>query len=519
MPMMVARTLEQRRRPAWTPAAGIEEDYNGTLIFARLDLEHFLEFCAKLRLDNGRPFELEDWQLEVLADYFDGVFETLLLLPSGNGKTTLYAAIALHHLLYTEDPKGFIIAASRGQGEILSDHIAGFVDRSKGLQQKVEVKSRLIELRHRRGTIRVLAAEADTADGVGGTLTICDEVHRWDSRKGRAMYTVVVKGCKKRGGQILHCSTAGETMQSLLGEIRQRCLELPNLTRVGMMTSGRAQDDSLAYHEFALAPSDDAHDLETVKQANPLSSITVESLRREKNTMTWWEWARFACGLWVVGQHTAISPIDWAACQHDEVVFEPDRSYILSADLAWVGDCTAITEVQAVSTLDVRLRKVAIITPTGDGTALREEQILSPVRERIRENPNCAGIVIDPEMGGRSLIEKFEDMGLTVIQHSQKNVAMCDAFKSLERAIGQRFDEEDPDSPRVLQVQNDPEMTRHVLAAEAKDIPGIGSKLVKRRRNPEPIDCGVSAAMGVRSALADLDHEPVDRSLYRMEFT
>lgn len=515
MPMTKARSAEARRRSSWTPAS-VESDYNGTLIFAKPTLEHFVEFAKKLRLDNGKPFIVEDWQREVLADYFDGVFETLLLLPSGNGKTTLYAAIVLHHLLYTDAPEAFIVASARDQAARLHKHIAGFVHRSKALGKLVRVLRRSIELRHREGSVEVLSADAGTADGVGGTLTILDELHRW---KSRDIYVVAVKGCKKRLGRLLGCSTAGETMQSLLGEIRQRGLELPNLTRVGMKMYARAEDDSLAFHEYSLAEEDDSEDLETVKLANPLESITVKSLKLERTTMTWWEWARFACGLWVAGEHAAISPLDWAACNYDDVEFDNGTREFLAADLAWVGDTTAITAVQALNRLDVRAKKIAIVEPAGDGTVLREAQILGPVDEYVRTHPLCRDIVIDPEAGGRSLIEKFEALGLTVHEHSQKNPPMCDAFGQLHSAIGRRFDEDDEKSPRVLQVKRDRQLTAHVLAAAAEQHTGLGSKLVKRKKNPEPIDGAVSLAMGVRVALAELDAEPpVDRSLYRMEF-
>jgi phage terminase large subunit-like protein len=519
VPMTKARPAEARRRAAWAPAADAESlaaaDYNGTAIFKRPNLEHFVTFCAKLRLDNGRPFVIEDWQRDILADYFDGVLETLVLLPTGNGKTTLYAAVVLHHLLYTEAPEAFIIASSRDQAGRLHAHIAAFVERSKQLQRLVRVLRRSIERIHSRGSVEVLSADAGTADGIGGTLVIGDEMHRWPNGD---LYVVALKGLKKRGGQFLHCSTAGETMESILGEVRKRCLELPNLTRVGMYSHARAEDNTLAFHEFALDVTDDPHDMAVVKQANPLSTITIEQLSALHAAFKWWDWARFICGLWVAGQHAAVSAIDWAACQYETVEFDPAHEQLLVADLAWVGDCTAINAVQAVSRLDVRLKKVAIITPAGDGTALLEEQIVGPVREYKRKNPNCRHIVIDPEAGGRSLIEKFEDLGLEVIEHSQKNEPMTDAYKQFEGVIRRRIDDEDPDSRRVLQVQSDPELTRHVLAAEAKHYPGLGDKLVKRRKNPEPIDGGVSAAMGVRSALAELDAEPIDRSLYRLEF-
>lgn len=50
-------------------------------------------FCLqRLKIESGAPLKLEPFQKRLLADYFDGVTETLILIPKKNGKTTLLAA-------------------------------------------------------------------------------------------------------------------------------------------------------------------------------------------------------------------------------------------------------------------------------------------------------------------------------------------------------------------------------------------------------------------------------------------
>jgi phage terminase large subunit-like protein len=496
-------TPRRRRRPQ-------TGDVAGSSVRVELTLEHFERFCGKLVLDNGKHFRLEPFQRTLLSDYFAGTRETLALLPSGQGKTTLFAALALHHLLFYRDgdgPEVFIMASSRGQAGRMLEHVKGFVTRSH-LGQYVVVKRREVVLRRGKGFIEILASDADTADGIGPTLALIDELHR---HKTTALYEVALKGLKKRQGRILHCSTAGETVRSPLGEIRARCLALPGVRREGMHTYARAASGALAFHEWALGPDDDMHDMAVVKQANPLKSITIEDLEAEHEAMKSWAWARFACGLWVAGEGSAVSPIDWAACNYTTVELSAAHPHLLVADIAFVNDCTAINAVQALSRTDVRAKKVAILQPAGDGTALREEQILKPVRDWVSEHPTCSGIVVDPELCGRPLCEKFEDLGLEVIEHSQKNEPMCDAYGKLDQVIRGRIDDTDPDSRRVLQVEEDPVLTAHVLNAHAKPMPDGKAKLVKRRKNPEPVDGVVSLAMGVRVALGELDQEPPER--------
>jgi phage terminase large subunit-like protein len=96
------------------------------------ELDVFARFCRALVLDNGNAMLLEDFQRDMLADYFDGAVETLILLPKKNGKSTLLAAIALYHLITTPDAECVVGAASRDQATILYDQAAGFVDARTG---------------------------------------------------------------------------------------------------------------------------------------------------------------------------------------------------------------------------------------------------------------------------------------------------------------------------------------------------------------------------------------------------
>ena len=147
------------------------------------ELAAFGRFCAALQLEDGRHMALEDFQREMLGNYFDGAIETLILIPKKNGKSTLLAALALYHLIVTPDAECVVGAASRDQATILYDQAAGFARRSAGLRARIDVKRGYREIRSRRdsGRIRVLAADVDTADGVIPTLALVDELHRHKS--------------------------------------------------------------------------------------------------------------------------------------------------------------------------------------------------------------------------------------------------------------------------------------------------------------------------------------------------
>jgi hypothetical protein len=68
------------------------------------ELGRFCRFCERhLRLEDGAPLRVEDFQKAMLVDYFDGTTETIILTPKKAGKSTLVGALSLFHLITTPD--------------------------------------------------------------------------------------------------------------------------------------------------------------------------------------------------------------------------------------------------------------------------------------------------------------------------------------------------------------------------------------------------------------------------------
>jgi len=64
-------------------------------------------------LDSGKPWKPEAFQLEFAEDLFAGTRENWLVVPEGNGKTTLLSGLALYHGDYTQDAMVTMAASSR----------------------------------------------------------------------------------------------------------------------------------------------------------------------------------------------------------------------------------------------------------------------------------------------------------------------------------------------------------------------------------------------------------------------
>jgi hypothetical protein len=501
-------------------------------------LKHFEAFCQKfIVLDNGRPFELEPFQQIILKGYFAGVTETLVLLPKKNGKTTLLAALALYHLIYTPNANCYIAASAKDQARILYEQATGFVERTgtdgkllpqaKALQKRVLLRKGFREVRSRRdsGFIRVLSGDVDTGDGVIPTLALVDELHR--HKDDGALYGVLMDGLAV-GGQIITISTAGESMKSALGRIRRKALKL-GAKRKGAYTHVVSPNGEFEMHEWSLTNDDDREDLRLVKQANPLKAMTIERLkrRRESPSMKPSQWARFACGVWIRGEDAAISSVDWEKSGVDGLVLKKGAKVYLSIDLGWQWDCTAVDvgepfdreELEIEGDHYVRWRKVRfgapeILHPPRNGESLPFQDVIDAVLKfRDEDELEVLGVVLDPNAEGKRVAE--------VLEHSQDPGMMADSSMGFAEAVGHG----DIEQPKV------DEFSDQVLAGVAKPTGekwrfyapnrnrGQRKRGKQEKEDVEYVDAGTAAVMLHRIATAPQKVEDrLDPSLYRIEF-
>lgn len=532
------------------------------------DLEHFEAFCRTLTLEDGRRFELEPFQKTILRDYFDGVAETLVVIPKKNGKTTLMAALLLYHLLVVDNAKAYLAASSIKQAGLCYGIAAGFVKRSAALQRRILVRAGTKELRSKRddGVAQVLAADSDTADGVGVTLAIVDELHR---AKSSALYDVFRDGLlTERGGAMVAITTAGEDEDSPLGVMRANFLAMPGKRMRGRYTYCRSRDRTNVMHEWSLRPDDDLDDLDLVKSVNPLRAMTKGKLRRRRDSpsMTTNAWARFACCIWTQGEHAAISAIDWARRARPGLRI-PDGVgplKVIGIDCGWTKDCTAIVPVgypvserwdgdelvlpreawiderlviipagtqagPAVSVrlpddLDEDLARLAQIAPGAIvGGRATDDEVVKGALVRLWLIWPDAHFALDPNASGQSIAQWIErelcDGDETRVRlFSQQPAPMQLASMHLSTGIRTRTVQEPVDDPNEPEAFNrtvpiwhpdDEGLNRHVRAADAR-WSGDRWRFDKRtkprsgstRVQPQPIDGVIATTLGYRGLMA-----------------
>lgn len=423
---------------------------------ARRELAEFEALCCpRLITENGGPLVLEDWQREVLLDHFDSAKELVVLIGKGNGKTTLFAAIAIWHLLTVDDARCYIAAASRDQASIMYQHALGFVKRNPELEQLILVRAGTRELRIMGGTgfVRVLASDSNTADGIAPTLFLCDELHR---HKSTDLYTVAAQALGKRNGRMVTISTAGSSMESPLGKIRERAHLLDDQIQDDFHLRAVSDDGTFIVHEWAVPPGEDVEDVNVVKRANPSSFVTVEDLKRrlESPSTHKRDWLRFACNQWVTVEDAWIEPGKWGLLADPDMSIPEHHEVHVGVDIGLRHDTSAVVVVGQRE--DGRwMVESSVFTPPEGGEvdlAQIEQHIMS-----LHDYYSVRGVVYDRWNFSRSA-QELASRGAVTIEMPMTNERMVPACTRLMEAVNRH----------EIVHNGDPALQAHVEAAAVK---------------------------------------------------
>lgn len=394
---------------------------------------HFRAWARQLVLDTGAPWILEPFQEAFARDLFAGRPENWLIIPEGNGKTTLVAGLALYHCEFRPHADVPVAASSRDQGALIYRQAEGFVLRSPYLHEPVhnpvqaakgKLKTetpRFTPLEGWRrinhvggGRIQVFAADDRTGDGVIPTLPIIDELHR---HRDMRLYRTWTGKLPKRKGQIVVISTAGEP-GSEFEQTRERIRQQGQTTRKGR-TFTRAEMPNLVLHEWAVPEDGDVEDVALVKAANPLRSITRRELvaKLSSPTMTMHHWRRFVCNLPTRADTAAISEAEWESARVDDEI--PAGVPIwLGLDLGWMYDTTAMVPLWTRDDDYVLLGPATILTPPRNGQQLDPHLVEQALMEIHQRNP-VHTVVMDLSFGAGINAWIAENLGSDIVSRGQ----------------------------------------------------------------------------------------------------
>lgn len=433
-------------------------------------IEHFREWAAGLTLDNGEPWVLEPFQEAFIADVFAGYPECWLIVPEGNGKTTLIAGLALYHAEFTPQASIPVAASSREQAEIMYRQAEGFVLRSSRMhgliespiqkakgKRKTEVPRFECLQGFRRinhylgGRIQVFAADDRTGDGVIPTLGIIDELHR---HRDMGLYRTWSGKLLKRQGQIVTISTAGEPGTEF--ELaREKIRQSQSAERTGSLI--RAATPRIVLHDWAVREGEDPDDIPTVKRANPFSGITTDALQQkhDSETMTRQHWLRFVCNQATRDTDAAIQESEWLAAYKSG--WSEGEPCWVGADIAWKWDTTAFVPLLWRGPKDRLLGPCEVITPPRDGTST-DPYLLEQAMLRIHKRNPIHTIVMDKTRAEQFASWCEGELGATVIDWPQGIPAQVEEYERFMEALRNGW----------LHHTGDPNLTRHALNAVAR---------------------------------------------------
>jgi phage terminase large subunit-like protein len=287
-------------------------------------------------------------------------------------------------------------------------------------------------------------------------FAIVDELHRHDDLR---LYSLWKGKLRKRGGQILTISTAGEPetpFENTRDEIRRRATKRDR--KGGHL---RAEGPGLVLHEWMVASDELCNDMAAVKAANPLWSITEKTLTEDfaSPTMDMGDWKRLKCNRPTRSVISAITDKEWDDAQVDED-FRAGADLDIGLDIAFKWDTTAGAPLWVGPKYRL-LGAPFILVPPRDGSSLHPDEIKNALLE-LAHGYKVGTVVMDMERAADIASWIEDEMGITVIDRGQTNKLACADYEAFMDGLRNG----------TLKHTGDPGLRAHVLNAIARRLPG-----------------------------------------------
>lgn len=391
----------------------------------------FAEFCEQFIVTPKgtgarEPMLLRPWQVELVGSILDPAPRPRLagwMLPRGQGKSTLVAALGLYDLLLGEEGASVVVAATdERQAGIVFRCAVRMVELHPELLSRAQAYKDRLYVPERGATFTCLPAEPKRLEGLDPTLAILDEV----GVISRDVYEVVALAQGKReSSTLLGIGTPGpDPHDSVLLDMRGYAADNP-------------EDPSFVWREFSAAgfedhPVDCAHCWEL---ANPalsdfLHRDAMTALLPPKTREATFRRARL-CQFVTDGSNAFLAPGVWDALDTGAPV--PDGAEVVVAlDGSFSNDATALL-VGTVSTAP-HFDVVALWEPPAGDENYRVP--IADVEEAIRQacrRWQVVEVIADPFRWTRTL-QALEAEGLPVVEFPHSPARLTAATADLYRA-------------------------------------------------------------------------------------
>lgn len=439
--------------------------------------ERAVRFLRALRhpksIQPGRAFQLDEWQERIVRRIYgprheDGtriVKTVVLLLPRGNRKTSISAALSMLHTIGPErEPAGECIfaAADRKQAGIAFKEAVGIVREDKRLVAATRIydahnSAKKIAYPKDGSFLEVISGDAGPQHGRTPAFVLADEIHIWPNRH---LWEALTTGLDKTDNPLLVvATTAGRGDETLAHEV---------IDDARKVARGDVEDSAILPILFEAPKDADWRDEALWHRVNPglkhgypsLDGFRRHAKRAERSVGERQSLRQLKLNIWL---DAATDPFV------DMEVYDAGKRAIDLEDLkdvpCWLGvDLSSTVDLSVIvacwRTADgyfvhpwffcpeetITTREDAsggsyrewsegdnpLITAT-EGTVIDYQMIESQIIE-ICEEFNVREIAFDPFMA-RQVQPKILDKGLPAVDFRQVPSLMMPAIHELERAI------------------------------------------------------------------------------------
>lgn len=282
---------------------------------------------------SGKPFLLAPWQRDAIRTIFgelkpDGtrlIEQAYLEVPKKSGKTELCAGIVLLALFLDTNLGCQVYGAAAAQRQALNVYrsAATMVDLNpelKSIFKPLESTYRIVKRSDPRSFYSAIAADGDLTDGVNPACSVCDEVHRWKTRKMLENHDVLsLGGIARKQTLNINITTAGVQSESPLAwRLHEKTLRIRD---------GIASDPTFYGRIYAADPKDDWQDEKTWIKANPslkenggfldIAKIRQKFVAAQADSDGPRSFRRYFLNLWDEAHNRAIDMQQWDRCKGD----------------------------------------------------------------------------------------------------------------------------------------------------------------------------------------------------------
>lgn len=471
------------------------------------ELEHFRGWASEIVLDTDERWELEPFQERFVEDLFSGRSVCWLCVPEGNGKTTLMAGIALYWCEFKPGCKVLAAAAAIDQANLMYQQAEGMVLRTSRLHE-MAVSSVLVakgkrttdrprfeclegwrRINHVNGSrFQIKPASDITGDGVIPDLCLIDELHR---HRNLRLYRTWAGKLRKKRATMAVISTAGEPGSEFEATRESMRKTASEVERDGCFA--RAASEKWVLHDWAIPDDGNVEDLELVVEANPLSTVTVDTLRetRELPGMTVQHFSRMNANLPARGVSAAIPEKVWHDAATSEAI--PDDADVwLGLDVAFMWDSTAFVPLWWKSEQERILGPAEILDAPRDGVTQLDVAVIKQTALDLCSRYRVSHVVMDSSRAEDVAAWLSDELGLEVVYRAQTSKPASEDYERFMAALRQGW----------LKHSADVGLRHHALNAVAKLLPGDGARFGRvsetrqgGNQDARVIDALVAAAM------------------------